>query len=286
MSEPRNIPTQKAPSRPPQRVRQRPHIDLGDTRSEGFGEWLYGHRVGLIAVVVCFMLGGIFIATARVDVVVKPIEYIIEFVDAEPTPEDVEKLKQKRDQLQEDIDRRLAAMQQVKNVQSNEAAEEGGAPSQTYDSETQQMMDKIASDMASNRSDYESGMRSVNSIGKGGSGSGSGGKKGDGKDSNFKGAVTVSYDISYMNGSKRVPRTARATLYKPAYRAKGEGVVVIAVKINRNGTVISAVVRSSTNPELNDYARTAALNSQTLFNIDPNAPTYNEGTITYTFVAQ
>lgn len=286
MSEPRNIPTQKAPSRPPHRVRQRPHIDLGDTHSEGFGEWLYGHRVGLIAVVVCFMLGGIFIATARVDVVVKPIEYIIEFVDAEPTPEDVEKLKQKRDQLQEDIDRRLAAMQQVKNVQSNEAAEEGGAPSQTYDSETQQMMDKIASDMASNRSDYESGMRSVNGIGKGGSGSGSGGKKGDGKDSNFKGAVTVSYDISYMNGSKRVPRTARATLYKPAYRAKGEGVVVIAVKINRNGTVISAVVRSSTNPELNDYARTAALNSQTLFNIDPNAPTYNEGTITYTFVAQ
>lgn len=286
MTDSKNIPTHKAQTRPPQRVRQRPHIDLGDTRSESFGEWLYGHRVGLIAVIVCFMLGGVFIATARVDVVVQPIEYIVEFVDAEPTPEEVEKLKQKRDQLQEDIDRRLAALQKVKNVQSNEAAEEGGAPSQTYDSETQQMMDKIASDMASNRSDYESGMRAANGIGKGGTGSGSGGKKGDGKDSNFKGAVTVSYDISYMNGSKKVARTARATLYKPAYRAKGEGVVVIAVKVNRNGSVISAVVRSSTNPELNEYARTAALNSQTLFNIDPNAPTYNEGTITYTFVAQ
>ena len=93
MTDPKNIPTHKASSRPPQRVRQRPHIDLGDTRSEGFGEWLYGHRVGLIAVIACFMLGGIFIATARVEVVVQPIEYIIEFVDAEPTPEEVEKLK-------------------------------------------------------------------------------------------------------------------------------------------------------------------------------------------------
>ena len=273
-------------SQPHERVRRRPHIDLGDTRSESFGEWLYSHRLGVLAAVVAVLIGGAWIATARVYVEIPPIEYIIEFVDEEPTPEDIEKLKQKRDQLQEDIDRRLAAIQKVKNVQSNEAAEEGGARSQTYDSETQQMMDKIASDMASNRSDYESGMRAANGIGQGGTGTGSGGKKGDGKDSNFKGAVTVSYDISYMNGSSKVARTARATLYKPAYRAKGEGVVVIAVKVNRNGTVISAVVRSSTNPELNEYARKAALNSQTLFNIDPNAPTYNEGTITYTFVAQ
>ena len=81
MTDSKNIPTQKAQTPHPQRVRHRPHIDLGDTRSESFGEWLYGHRVGLIAVIVCFMLGGIFIATARVDVVVRPIEYIVEFVE-------------------------------------------------------------------------------------------------------------------------------------------------------------------------------------------------------------
>lgn len=286
MTDSKNIPTQKAQTPHPQRVRHRPHIDLGDTRSESFGEWLYGHRVGLIAVIVCFMLGGVFIATARVDVVVRPIEYIVEFVEAEPTPEEIERLRKRRDQLQEDIDRRLAAIQKVKNVQSNESAEEGGSPSQAYDSETQQMMNKVASDMASNRSDYESGMREANGIGKGGTGSGQGGKKGDGKDSNFKGAVTVSYNINYTKDNRKVARTARASLYKPAYRAKGDGVVVVEVKVNRNGTVISAVVRSSTNRELDEYARTAALNSKTLFNIDPEAPTYNVGTITYTFVAQ
>ena len=286
MTDFKNISTNTRQPHQQQRVRRRSHIDLGDIRSESFGEWLYSHRMGVIAVIVSFILGGVFIATARVDVEVRPIEYIVEFVDAEPTPEDIQKLKEKRDKLQEDINRRLAAIEKVKNVQSNEAAEEGGSQSQTYDSETQQMMNKVASDMASNRSDYESGMRDVKGIGKGGTGSGAGGKKGEGKDSNFKGAVTVSYDISYVKGTKKIARTARASLYKPAYRAKGEGVVVVEVKVNRNGTVTSAIVRSSTNPELDSYARSAALNAGTLFNIDPEAPVSNVGTITYTFVAQ
>ncbi len=275
----------RATGQPP-RPRRRPHIELGDTRSESFGEWLYSHRLGFVAVIISILVGGLWIATARVNIEIPPIEYIIEFVDEEPTPEEVEKLKQQRDKLQQEIDRRLAAVQQVKNVQSNESAEEGGAESQNYDNETQQMMDKIASDMASNRSDYESGMREANGIGAGGSGNGSGGKKGDGKDKNFKGAVTVSYDINYVSSNKKVARTARASLYKPAYLAKEGGYVVLEVRVDRNGTVKSAVVKESSNSALNEIARKAALNAGTIFNIDPNAPVSNVGTITYTFVAQ
>ena len=275
----------RATGQPP-RPRRRPHIDLGDTRSESFGEWLYSHRLGFVAVIISILIGGLWIATARVNIEIPPIEYIIEFVDQEPTPEEVEKLKQQRDKLQQEIDRRLAAVQQVKNVQSNESAEEGGAESQNYDNETQQMMDKIASDMASNRSDYESGMREANGIGAGGSGNGSGGKKGNGKDSKFKGAVTVSYDINYVSGNKKVARTARASLYKPAYLAKEGGYVVLEVRVDRNGTVKSAVVKESSNSALNEIARKAALNTGTIFNIDSNAPVSNVGTITYTFVAQ
>ena len=275
----------RATGQPP-RPRRRPHIELGDTRSESFGEWLYSHRLGFVAVIISILIGGLWIATARVNIEIPPIEYIIEFVDQEPTPEEVEKLKQQRDKLQQEIDRRLAAVQQVKNVQSNESAEEGGAESQNYDNETQQMMDKVASDMASNRSDYESGMREANGIGAGGSGNGSGGKKGDGKDKNFKGAVTVSYDINYVSGNKKVARTARASLYKPAYLAKEGGYVVLEVRVDRNGTVKSAVVKESSNSALNEIARKAALNAGTIFNIDPNAPVSNVGTITYTFVAQ
>lgn len=286
MSDKPNRAAHRGATPPRQRPRRRPHIDLGDVRAESFGEWLFNHRLGIIAVIVSSIIGGIFIVTARINVEIRPLEYIIEFVDEEPTPEDIEKLKQQRDKLQEDIDRRLAAVQQVKNVQSNEAAEEGGAESQTYDNETQQMMDKVASDMASNRSDYESGMREANGIGSGGSGNGSGVKKGDGKDKNFKGAVTVEYNVNYVNGNKKVARHARTKLYTPAYRAKEGGYVVVEVRVNRNGSVVSAVVKESSNSSLNDVALNAARNAGTLFNIDPNAPVSNVGTITYTFVAQ
>ncbi|MBR5200448.1 MAG: TonB family protein [Alistipes sp.] len=271
---------------PRQRARRRPHIDLEDTRSKSFGEWLYNHRVGVIVAVVSLVVGTILIATARIHVEVPIIEHFVEITLNDPTPEEVEKLREQRDKLQEDIDRRMAALQKVKNVQSNESAEEGGAESQNYDNETQELMDKIASDMASNRSDYESGMRAANGIGQGGSGNGSGSKKGDGKDKNFKGAVTVSYNINYVSGKETVARTARTSLYKPAYLGKEGGYVVVEVRVNRNGTVTSAVVIESSNSALNDVARKAALNTGTLFNIDPNAPSSNVGTITYTFVAQ
>ena len=148
------------------------------------------------------------------------------------------------------------------------------------------MMDKVASDMASNRSDYESGMREANGIGSGGSGNGSGGKKGDGRDKNFKGAVTVEYNVNYVNGNKKVARHARTKLYTPAYRAEKGGYVVVEVRVNRNGSVVSAVVKESSNSSLNDVALNAARNAGTLFNIDPNAPVSNVGTITYTFIAQ
>lgn len=271
---------------PRQRARRRPYIDFEDTRSKSFGEWLYWCRVAIIATVCALLIVGLWIAIARVHVEVPPVEYIIEFVEEEPTPEDIERTKQIRDQLQEEINRRLAAVQNVKNVQSNDAAEEGGSESPTYDNETQQLMDKVASDMASNRDSYASGLKDVNGIGKGGSGNGSGGGAGDDIGGKFKGAVTVAYDIHYMDGSKKVKRSARSSLYKPAYLAKEGGYVIVEVRVDRNGTVKSAVVKESSNKALDKIALEAARNVDTIFNIDPNAPVSNVGTITYTFVAQ
>lgn len=271
---------------PRQRARRRPYIDFEDTRSKSFGEWLYWSRVAIIAAVCAMLIVGLWIAIASVHVEASPVEYIIEFVEEEPTPEDIERTKQIRDQLQEEINRRLAAVQNVKNVQSNDAAEEGGSESPTYDNETQQLMDKVASDMASNRDSYSSGLKDVSGIGKGGDGSGSGGGGSNDNGGKFKGAVTVAYDINYVSGNKKVARTARTSLYKPAYLAKEGGYVVLEVRVDRNGTVKSAVVKESSNSSLNEIARKAALNAGTIFNIDPNAPVSNVGTITYTFVAQ
>lgn len=260
--------------------RNKPLVDLNDTRRESLGEWLFSHRVGLLVVVAVFLVSGVVLATARYNVELRPVEYIIELVDEAPTAEEVEELKKKRDQLQEDINRRMAAIEKVKNLQSNDAAEAAGSAEQMqYDSDMQQMMDKVASDMAENRGDYEKGMREVKGIGKGGSGGGSGGTKGSGDKGKFSGAVTISYRFEE-------PVRHHRDLYVPAYRAKEGGVVVVDVWLDRNGAVTAARINSSTNPSLNDQALSAARHHRTLFKIDGSAPTSHRGTITYTFVAQ
>ena len=260
--------------------RRKPSVNLNDTRRESLGEWLYNHRIGLMVVIAIFMVGGVVLATARYNVELRPVEYIIEFVDEAPTAEEVEELKKRRDKLQEDIERRMAAIEKVKNLQSNDAAEQAGSKEQMqYDSDMQQMMDKVAADMATNRGDYESGMREVQGIGKGGSGGGSGGTKGTGDKGKFSGAVTVAYSFED-------PVRHHRDLYVPAYRTKSGGVVVVDVWLDRNGTVTAARINSSTNSELNEEALNAARHNRTLFRIDSSAPVSHRGTITYTFVAQ
>lgn len=265
----------------PRKPRQRARVNLENTRNEGFAEWLYNHRVGLIVVLAAYIVGVVELFTTRVSVEIPPVEYIIEIVDElPPTEEEIEKLRQQRDELQREIDRRLAAVQQVRNVQSNDAAEnEASGGDLSYDADMQQMMNQVASDMATNRGDYESGLREVAGIGNGGSGGGSGGGKGSGEKGKFSGAVTIGYSFTS-------PVRHHRDLYMPAYRAKGGGIVVVDVWINRNGTVTDVRIASSTNPELNKLAEYAAKNAKTLFNIDNTAPTSHRGTITYTFVAQ
>lgn len=273
------------PSRKNGNIRPRPElrrssIDLGDTRSESIGEWLYSHRIGLLVVIVVFLCSSIALATMRYNVEVRPVEYIVEFVEEEPTMEEIEQLKRKRDMLQEEVNRRLAAVQNVKNLQSNDASSEAGSMDQTsFDSDMQQMMDKVAADMATNRGDYENGVREAKGIGSQGAGSGTGAGKGSGDKGKFSGAVTVAYNFTD-------PVRHHRDLYVPAYRAKGGGVVIVDVWLNRNGEVTSARINSSTNPELNEQALAAARHKRTLFRIDGSAPASHRGTITYTFVAQ
>lgn len=274
----KHIPTNERKVQP-RRLPRRANVDLGDTRSESAGEWLYSHRVGLLVVMVVFMLSSVVLATARYNVDIRPVEYIIEFVTEEPTVEDVERLKMERDRIQAEINQRLAAVQNVKNLQSNDASSEAGSMEQTsFDSDMQDMMDKVARDMATNRGDYESGVREAKGIGQG-SGSGTNTGKGSGDKGKFSGAVTVAYDF-------RDPVRHHRDLYTPAYRAKSGGVVVVDVWLNRNGEVTAARIQSSTNAELNDQALNAARHKRTRFNIDSSAPTSHRGTITYTFLAQ
>lgn len=272
----------KSQINPPQRrhtaPRRHARIDLGNTRSESFGEWLFNHRVGLLVVFAVFVLSGTVLATARYNVERIDLEYLIEIV-----PEEFEEQKLPEVKPIPSIEELAQRVQNVRNVVSNEAATEQSSGSSDFDEDIKQLMEEIEEGMDSNRAAYEEGMNSVRGAGK--SGKGGGDDKGDSKDksdnnrSKYQGNCTVTYSFEQ-------PVRNHRNLYVPAYTAKGGGVVVLEVLIDRNGAVTSARVATSTNSSLNQVAINAARNYNTRFNIDGSAPSPHRGTITYTFIAQ
>lgn len=267
--------------RPPRRSttpRRHARIDLGNTRSESFGEWLFNHRVGLLVVFAVFVLSGTVLATARYDVERIDLEYLIEIL-----PEEFQEQEQPVTKPVPSIEELSQRVQNVRNIVSNAAATEQSSGSSSFDDDLQQLMDDVEEGMDANRAAYEEGMNSVRGSGKGGKGGGN--DKGDADNENdnargkYQGNCTVTY--SFEN-----PVRSDRGLYVPAYTAKGGGTVVLEVLIDRNGAVTSARVLTSTNSSLNQVAIKAARNYNTRFNIDGSAPSPHRGTITYTFVAQ
>lgn len=259
--------------------RRHARIDLGNTRKESMGEWLFNHRVGLLAVFAVFVLAGTVLATARYSVERVDLEYFIEIV-----PQELEEEKVAETKPTVSAEELYQRMQQVRNVVSNEAAqEEDSSGSSEQEQEVENPTDNPNEGVDGTNSSSDDGMSSVRGTGKGGKGGGN--DKGDNQDENkstkpkYQGACTVSYRFEE-------PVRNHANLYIPAYTARGGGVVVLDVWLDRNGTVTSARVASSTNSSLNQIALQAARNYNTQFNIDGSAPQSHKGTITYTFIAQ
>lgn len=77
-------------------------------------------------------------------------------------------------------------------------------------------------------------------------------------------------------------------LYKPTYDSKEQGKVVVTIKVDKKGNVISAVAGAKgtnvSDQTLWQLAKDAALKSK--FVSDPNAPDTQVGTITYNFIRQ
>lgn len=239
---------------------------------------MFNHRVGLLVVFAVFVLSGTVLATARYNVERIDLEYLIEIV-----PEEFEEQQRPEVKPIPSIEELAQRVQNVRNVVSNEAATEQSSGSSDFDEDIKQLMEEIEEGMDSNRAAYEEGMNSVRGAGKGGKGGGD--DKGDSKDksdknrSKYQGNCTVTYSFEQ-------PVRNHRNLYVPAYTAKGGGVVVLEVLIDRNGAVTSARVASSSNSSLNQVAINAARNYNTRFNIDGSAPSPHRGTITYTFIAQ
>jgi len=87
----------------------------------------------------------------------------------------------------------------------------------------------------------------------------------------------VGYDLG-GRGAKHLP--------KPAYDSEEQGKVVVDIKVDRNGKVVSAIAGAKgttiSDLHLRRLAEEAALRS--VFSPDPNAPERQKGTITYNFI--
>jgi hypothetical protein len=73
----------------------------------------------------------------------------------------------------------------------------------------------------------------------------------------------------------------------PVYLAKGGGMVIVDISVNREGRVVSAKARPNETVRDEDiylYSEVAA--GRTLFNADQTAPVVQNGTIRYTFIPQ
>ncbi|MBP6871396.1 MAG: energy transducer TonB [Bacteroidales bacterium] len=106
-----------------------------------------------------------------------------------------------------------------------------------------------------------------------GNGSGTGTGPGDGSGTGI---------VPYLGGRGSL------VLYKPTYDSREQGRVVVSIKVDRSGKVISATAGAKgtnvSDQSLWQLARDAALRST--FEADPDAPESQIGTITYNFIRQ
>ncbi|MDR0814928.1 MAG: hypothetical protein LBN37_04150 [Bacteroidales bacterium] len=94
----------------------------------------------------------------------------------------------------------------------------------------------------------------------------------------YKGPTTVSYELSDRR---------HTWMPVPVYKCPGQGRIVMDIVVNRRGYVIQAEVNkalSDSDPCLIDAAKRDAERSR--FNESPSSPVKQQGSITYSFVAQ
>lgn len=271
--------------RPPRRK----VVDLSFEQHTSFGEWIYQSAPSIIIVVLSLVVFLLTMLLVRFNVEKHPPLVLVE-VQVETKVESEPELPQ---ELPTESFEDLPALRnqksnEVRNLQSNaSASESGGQQSLFDDAEISSMMKQVEGHTKYSVEDSggtsESSTPGSGGWGKGtGYGEGEGNGKGNGKgDVNFNGRVTVSYKF------ENPVRNARGQLYAPAYRAEHNGTVVVTVTLDRNGSVKSAYVSTSSGiKSLDDEALRAAKHSRTMFNIDSSAPERHRGTITYVFIAQ
>ncbi len=246
---------------------RRPRLHLPfEKRPTDPGEWAYDHRAGLCALLTaCLALAVAFVA-GHIVIDTRPHAETL-YIDLEA----LEALEAERDRLERDD----ADWRRIRNLVSNDRAREESDRGSSGAAQTAEGR-ALEERMRANRETYERGLAEEQAIR---DAAHAGTEESEPADRRVRGRVTVSYAFD-----DPVRRHQDRRLVVPAYRCEGGGEVVVEVTLSRSGEVVSAHVESGGDACMRETARRAACDSH--FDINPDAPNKQRGTITYIFIPQ
>ncbi len=249
---------------------RRPRLHLPfEKRPTDPGEWAYDHRAGLCALLTaCLALAVAFVA-GHIVIDTRPHAETL-YIDLEA----LEALEAERDRLEREADD--ADWRRIRNLVSNDRAREESDRGSSGAAQTAEGR-ALEERMRANRETYERGLAEEQAIR---DAAHAGTEESEPADRRVRGRVTVSYAFD-----DPVRRHQDRRLVVPAYRCEGGGEVVVEVTLSRSGEVVSAHVESGGGDAcMRETARRAACDSH--FDINPDAPNKQRGTITYIFIPQ
>lgn len=219
--------------------------------------------------------------------------------------EDIRKEKEEKERIRKQKEReRLLEQERLRQKQKEEAEAKARAEEEAR-IKAEQEAKRRAEELARKKAAEEERKRreeqariareARNKVGAAfGKGNGKSSSEGDRGGSGNQGYVTGSSNSKNRAGSGQgrsgsgfslKGRSLIGTLPQPVYSIQEEGVVVVAITVNKYGKVVAAEYQfqgsTTQEPELKKAAIEAA--KKTIFNKDPNAAAFQKGTITYYF---
>ena len=266
----------KVDGRPVGRRPSQPPFPFMQRRKLSAAEWVYRHRVGVLAMVAVYLFLGVLILSYKI--VVKPVP--LPTIEIEIVQEQIEEMEQEK--LEQKQESEMVKYEEVMNARSNDDSELDASLSDDrhQNNDIYNEAQRVLNDMQKSKNEYNEAMASLAEKNKPkAEKSTTDGKKSDKSErARVKGNVTVRYLLEDRND---------IYLHIPAYECQGGGEVVVGITVNNNGEVIAAAIASSA-ASTDDCVRNMALQAAkaSSFNSSQSAPNKQKGSITYIFIPQ
>lgn len=249
-------------------------LPFGQRRRREAGEWIYDNRETICITVIVYLVAAVILLSWRIALNSPQADppVIVAFEESQELQRLEEELR--RAQELNDMLNAVGPQEPVKNVVSNENAEDIPERLSEETREIYERSQEALQEMDRNGSEYEQMLASLSEAGR------EEAQTQEYRDAKVEGGVTVSFSLAN-------PLRHAVNLPVPSYKCPGGGTVVVDIVVSRNGDVLSAGIdkaRSASDGCMTEAALEMARRSR--FSVNQSAPGRHLGTITYVFVPQ